>query len=635
MNKFSQLLLFALAVLLWSNPIAARDDRQKASLPGTALTASDLESWLSGFMAASMRAEQLNGAVVVVVKDGKVLMQRGYGYANVASKTTVDPETTMFRPGSISKLFTWTAIMQLVEQRKINLDEDINAYLDFKIDGKDGKPIRVRDLMTHRAGFQELGKSALVYDSSLVLPLDKFVKSYVPPRIFAPGSTPAYSNYGAALAGYIVQRVSGEPFATYVERHIFVPLKMNHSSFRQPLPQSLLRFASTGYDVDAREPKGYEMMSDAPAGSLAASGGDIAKFMISHLQNGRAIMNPSTASLMHNSILRALPRSPGMALGFYEADTNGHRVIAHGGDLDWFHSDLNLFVDDDIGIFFSTNSAGIGAINVRSHLFHEFANRYFPMKSIPPTIALSSARMHAAQVAGSYLTSRRFEMSFVKLGSLFDQLEISGDGDGILSFVRGTETVRLHEIAPYLWESTDQRFRMEAKMVRGRPLFISLSPITIYQPLSFFQSSRFVYPLIAVSLLILLITALSWPAAAGLRRYYGLDRVTTRKQKFAMIGRGFASWLIFIACVAWLILIVPNISSGFSVLDDIQILATQAFSLFAVILSVMAVLTTVSELGDKSLGISRRVLSLIWIAAMIIALWQFYAFDLIKIGSDF
>ena len=149
------------------------------------------------------------GAVVAVVKDGKIVTERGYGYSDVAKRTPVDPKLTLFRPGSVSKLVTWTAVMQLVEQGKIDLDADVNQYLDFKIPAREGKPVTMRNLMQHMAGFEEQAKGIMSEDPKAP-GFEALLKQWVPERVFAPGTTPAYSNYGASLAGYIVQRVSGE-----------------------------------------------------------------------------------------------------------------------------------------------------------------------------------------------------------------------------------------------------------------------------------------------------------------------------------------------------------------------------------------------------------------------------------------
>jgi len=216
------------------------------------LTKADVDAWLDGFMPYAMASGDLPGAVVVVVKDGHVLTERGFGFADRKARKPVDPARTLFRPGSISKLFTWTAVMQQVQAGKIDLDADVNTYLDFKIPPAFGKPITMRNLMTHTAGFEETVKYLITANPKLLKPLDQVLKRWVPDRIYAPGAMPAYSNYGASLAGYIVERVSGEKFEDYIQRHIMAPLGMNHSSFAQPLPANQPRHARTA--ATTREP---------------------------------------------------------------------------------------------------------------------------------------------------------------------------------------------------------------------------------------------------------------------------------------------------------------------------------------------------------------------------------------------
>ena len=196
-----------------------------------ALTREDVSAWLDGFMPYALETGDIAGAVVVVVKDGQVLFQQGYGYSDLEKRTPVDPETTLFRPGSVSKLFTWTAVMQLVEQGKLDLDADVARYIDFQIPARDGKPVTLRQIMTHTAGFEEQIRALIIEDPAKIVPLDQALKHWIPERIHAPGSTPAYSNYATAIAGYIVQRVSGQPFDQYIAQHIFQPLGMQHSSF--------------------------------------------------------------------------------------------------------------------------------------------------------------------------------------------------------------------------------------------------------------------------------------------------------------------------------------------------------------------------------------------------------------------
>src|ERR1700689_5091780 len=120
-----------------------------------ALTAEDFAAFADGLIPYAMERGDVAGIEVVVVKDGQVLFEKGYGFADVKRRKPVDPRTTLFRPGSISKLFTWTSVMQLAAAHKLDLDADINTYLDFKIPPAFGKPITLRNLMTPTPGFEE------------------------------------------------------------------------------------------------------------------------------------------------------------------------------------------------------------------------------------------------------------------------------------------------------------------------------------------------------------------------------------------------------------------------------------------------------------------------------------------------
>ena len=195
-----------------------------------AMTTQDLNAFFGGLIPYAIHRDDIAGAVVVVVKDGKVIFSHGYGYADLAKRTPVIPDQTMFRPGSVSKLFTWTAVMQLVQAGKINLDADVNTYIDFKIPEKFGKPITMRNLMTHTPGWEDVAGDLILQKSSELYPIREYLIKKMPNAIYPPGTVIAYSNYGATLAGYIVQRVSGVPFDQYVANHIFKPLRMAASS---------------------------------------------------------------------------------------------------------------------------------------------------------------------------------------------------------------------------------------------------------------------------------------------------------------------------------------------------------------------------------------------------------------------
>ncbi|HEX4294657.1 MAG TPA: serine hydrolase domain-containing protein [Rhizomicrobium sp.] len=404
-------------------PVAAASTQQ-----AHALTESDLSAWLDGMMPLALGRGDIAGAEVVVVKDGHVLAEKSYGFADVKAGKPVDAAHTLFRPGSISKLFTWTSVMQLVEQKKLDLDADVNTYLDFTVPHTFGKPVTLRDLMTHRPGFEETIKRLFTEDPQRLRPLGAGLKAWVPEEIFAPGSTPAYSNYGATLAGYIVERVSGEKFEDYVAHHIFQPLGMTHSTFVQPLPRALAADMSNGYDRASGEPKKFELIWMSPAGALSTTGDDMSKFMLAYLNGGTGILKPETVRLMHSEIYQRNPPLPGMGLGFYHEDTNGHVVVGHGGDTIAFHSDLHLIPDSRVGLYYSQNSAGKENSGIRGNLFRTFMDRYFPAPAAPAEPTLKSAKTDGALVAGWYDSSRRSESSFFRLGNQQSKVTLNDDG---------------------------------------------------------------------------------------------------------------------------------------------------------------------------------------------------------------
>jgi CubicO group peptidase (beta-lactamase class C family) len=501
------------------NPAAA------PAQPAHDLTETDLSAWLDGMVPLAIGRGDIAGAVVVVVKDGHVLVVKGYGMADVKSGKPVDPARTLFRPGSISKLFTWTAVMQLVEQKKLDLDADVNTYLDFTIPKTHGVPVTLRDLMTHRSGFEETIKRLFAVDPKRMPKLGDGLKAWVPDEIFTPGETPAYSNYGAALAGYIVQRVSGETFEDYVAHHIFNPLGMTHASFVQPLPAALAPDMSSGYDKGSDDAKKFELIWMSPAGGLSASGGDIAKFMLAYLGGGAPILRPETVKLMHSEIYQRNPPLPGIGLGFYHEDTNGHIVVGHAGDTVAFHSDLHLIPDAGVGLFYSQNSVGKENSGIRGPLFRQFMDRYFPAPASPAEPTLASAKTDGALVAGMYESSRRSESSFFRIGN--EDMKVSLNDDGTLSAADfkalNGEPRRWREVKPFVWREVGGPHTLVAKRVDGKVVEIAsdLYPqVWILTPTPFWSSGAWNVPLLIATLAMLLLTVVFWPVKAVLRWRY-------------------------------------------------------------------------------------------------------------------
>jgi CubicO group peptidase (beta-lactamase class C family) len=639
--------IFASAIMAMgpSNAVSAQPVEVAAQPAGVpALSPADLEPWLDGFLPEALNANKVVGASVVVVKDGQVILSKGYGYADVAKQLPIDPNRTTFRPASISKLFVVTALMQQVEAGKVSLDENINTYLDFTIDGKDRAPISVRHLITHTAGFEESLQGKTYSDASRLVPLATFVKQEIPNRIFAPGSTPAYSNYGMALAGYIIERVSGLSFDDYMDRRIFAPLGMTSSSFRQPIPAPLLEASSRGYvDFDSK-PIGTEYINDAPAGSLTATPSDMAKFMIEHLQNEQpgkgVLLKPATAKEMHRTVTRKFPDLNGMALGFYETNRNGHRVIGHSGDLNAFHSDLNLFLDDNVGVFISMNSAGVGATDIRQRLMTLFADRYFPEASSgkqASRIDASTARKHSQEVAGEYTMSRSSTTTFAKIGNLVQSLTLTPQDDGSVTAVLGPISHRLTEVEPYLWQVVGTDVRLQAQKEPDGSWIMALSdysPVLVFIRTAAPNSPAFVKPTVGLSLLILLLTLVAWPVAALVRCRYRVAPDWKEDEALSVRARLVGSIALLVPAILWIFgIILPFV--GGNPPEDSLLTGVQTSTIVGVVVAVGALAVSLIHTARNSRSALRWITSLTWTIAVAFLIFQMYNFNLLDLNTNY
>ena len=506
------------------------------------LTKADLEPFLDALLPAQLVNRDIAGAVVAVVKDGQVLLAKGYGYADFAAKVPVDADKTLFRPGSIAKLFTATAVMQLVEQGKLDLDRDVNEYLDFAIPKTYPEPVTLRRILTHTAGFEETLKNLFVPSAREMRPIRDYLIAAMPERIFPPGTVPSYSNYGLTLAGYIVERTSGEPFEKYVETHIFDPLHMTRSSFAQPLPPTLESLMSRGYLAAAQGPQKFEFVPAAPAGALSATATDMSRFMLALLAegtlDGATILKPETVRAMQARQFELHPSLHAMGLIFIDYSMNGHRIVGHGGDTIYFHSDMILMPDARVGVYVSYNSQGSRPGGGRTEVIRGFLNRYFPDRELsPPTVDLKTAQADGRAVSGVYSGSRRGESTLLKLAAVMGQMAVSSDKDGLLTIENVISPrgglKRWREIGPLLYRDVDGpdtiAFRRDAKG-NVTDLFPS-SPIHLAQRVTGFANKKVLIPLVGVSLGLLLLTLLLWPVAAIIRKRYGRPLFSTSKDR--------------------------------------------------------------------------------------------------------
>lgn len=520
-------------ILIWASTLLCTAIGSAAYLSDV----EELEAFLDGVMASQIYEHNIPGATLAVVKDGEIIVSKGYGFSDLQKRTPVDPEKSLFRPGSVSKLITWTAVMQLVEEGRLDLEVDINNYLDLEIpqelvsSNSTPEAITLKHLLTHTPGFEDRGEGLFVIGEENVKTLPDYLRTYLPARVFPPGEVMAYSNYGSALAGYIVERVSGQSFAEYVEENIFVPLGMENSTFRQPLPEHLAQNMTQAYKFQGGEyyPGDFEFISASPAGALSSTASDMAKFMIAHLQegqfNGIEILKKETVEEMHHQQFTHHPKIPGMAYGFIESVYNGEQALTHGGATLLFFSGLYLLLEHDLG-FFVSYSGGTGM--EMNKIFQAFMDRYFPKEYIPLPEPQPGDREASIKYIGEYHPSRSNFTSFEKVLALFQRIPITISDEGHLIINYFGEPVPFLKIEPGLYQNVTpngtqlvntiaflQEPEEEISLVTGGP--------SIYNRVPWYGSSLLLLGLTVFVLLIMLGTILGWTTAffkKRLRREY-------------------------------------------------------------------------------------------------------------------
>ncbi len=632
------------------SPVLPADEADKAattdvSPAGRAMTAADVEAFLEGIVPLQLAREDIAGATVAIVKDGKLLFAKGYGYADVAAKKPVVADETLFRPGSVSKLFTWTAVMQLHEQGKLDLDRDINEYLDFTIPKAFEKPITLKNVMTHTPGFEEQIKDLFTFEKPSPN-LGDYLKTHIPRRIYPPGTVPAYSNYATTLAGYIVERVSGQPFNDYIDQNIFKPLGMTRSTFAQPLPPELAPLMSKGYARGSDEAKLFESIGPFPAGSMSSTATDLARFMLAHLQEGQLdgaqMLKPETTRLMHSRLFALDDAANGMAYGFYEESSHGRRIIGHGGDTIQFHSDLHLIPESGVGFFVSYNSGGKGETSLRTILWQAFLDRYFP-DTRPEMPTLETAKESSAAVSGNYMISRRSEGSFLHSLAILGEGVVSANDDATISVNFLTDPngklKRWREVAPMTFRDMNGQNSLIFKPDdAGRMQMILPFPFMVGKRVGLWQNSRVILPVAGISLGIMLLTLILWPIAWFTRRHYGGTLDLTRSEWWLRVGVRiiFALNLIF---VIGLIVFIAQVSAGalelFSDSGNSIVMIFQLIGIIGAIGTLIVLYHAFRAWMSSRYRIWGKLQATVFVLACLGFLWFVFAANLLKITSTF
>lgn len=505
---------------------------------GEEADAQRVAEFLDPLVAQELAAAGIPGAVVTVVHGGETVYSRGFGTAVLGRDVPVDPATTLFRVASLSKLFTATAVMQLFEQGKVDLHADVNRYLtEFKLPATYPAPVTLENLLTHTAGFDDrfLGAAARTFDE--MVPLGAYLSRRMPPRVLPPGTVQSYSNHGMALAGHLVEEVSGLPFADYVKKNIFAPLGMDHSDFllvpdgKTPLAQGY------NYYLGAYHPALYDYPLTVPASTLTVTGGDMARFMIAHLRGGAygegRILREETVRLMHARHFAHHPALEGMAYGFEERIEHGQRMLQHTGLIWGFASLVLLMPESDTGLFISSNTDSGRLYSVISA---RFLDHFLPKdaEEKAPAVLPAGAVERIRKACGHYRSNRYCRSTFIKFGVMIPrfvaEINVSpGVREGILAVHwTGGGTWHFQEVAPNLFQgvhlasgvlSPTQRAFLRTDAA-GRVLNLCING-SAYEPIGGHETRGMLTAALGTSLLIMISALLAWPITRRICRRRG------------------------------------------------------------------------------------------------------------------
>lgn len=549
---------------------ASGGDVPTAPSPGQGPTdPAEMEIFLDELFRRQMEENHIAGAAVSVVKDGAVFFTKGYGYADLENGIPVDPEQTIFRIGSVGKMFTWTAVMQLIEQGKLNLDADINTYLDFRIPDTYPQPITLKHLMAHTSGIEDRWLESLVSDASEMVPEREWLIANFPGRVRPPGEAAGYSNYNAMLAGYIVAQVSGESYEQYIQKHIFDPLGMTHSTVQPQMPADLRPFTSKSYTyVDGifqQFPDYLTQSAVLPSGFHQASVTDMARFMIARLEGGSygdastemRILEESTAQEMLTTLYTPDPRLRGTAYGLFDLSDNGQWVLGHLGYAPVMNSELLLLPDQHLGIYVVYNSLGArdgGLADQHIGFQRAFFDHYYPAPAVAPIQPPADFAARADRFVGIYRDANSHSTTPEKAQYLFGALEIRNGDDGTLVVPMGEGLeLRFVEVETLYFRQVDGPFSMffrEDEKGNIVYMFTDILPEWGFRKLDRYETPAFNMVLAQVCLLLFL----SMVPVAVVR--FVRSRRSRSDQKPSSRGAHTADWIILAMSLLYLLFVV-------------------------------------------------------------------------------
>lgn len=618
--KLSKLItLIGLAIGLSATSYAEEERETAVDINNPA----DIQTYVDGLVEPAMEQYHSASGVVAVMKGGEMLFAKGYGYRDIEKQLPVNPETTAFRVGSITKLFAWMSVMQLVEQGKLDLDADVNIYLtNFKIkDTYPGKPVTLRHLLTHTPGFEDgAGGYMITEDANRVIGLAESMAKYQPTRVNEPGKVTSYSNYGTALAGLIVENVSGVPFNDYVKQNIYDVLGMNHSTIDEPLPAELAVDQALAYSSDGEyTPLAYSYITNfGPAGAMTASAYDMAILAKALLNDGaydeRRILQPETLQQMLNENLAATESTGGFGLGFYWRHINNKTMFGHNGATGKYFSDFTMVPEDDLMVFVSFS--GVGGAAIMSSFMQKFYSHFFPadMPAIEPPADFAN---RAAKYEGTYQGWRNNFTQLEGATRWTYDMKVEAMADNTLS-IGGDAYV---EVDSNLFRQVSGRNMVRFEETGGTIDSFVMRGAHHYFKAPFYTTKAFIQPMLIISLLVF--------AAVLLQ---ALIKVWRIKQKPVSEQRNLlASVLVAVTNLAFAGLIIYAMPQGSALFGEAKglLVVTLIFPILAVLAALYHLYQTVRVWqANTGSALSRVSYSVVTLCALFAA-WFYYYWNIL------
>jgi CubicO group peptidase (beta-lactamase class C family) len=628
---------------------AARDDAQGApaiSLPPARLHAggaggavlsdpSSIEPLLDGYVAGAMADQYPPGMMVAVATRDRVFV-KAFGLAD-AEKNVRATNETLFRIASISKTFVWTAVMILVDEGKLDLDADVDSYLKKAKVGQRGmKPVTLRDLMAHRAGFEDA--FGVFFQSGTGRTFEEALARTRPARVAVPGDRTAYSNWGASLAAQIVADVSGMAFDEFVAERLLQPLGMTSTVQHDPAsvggvernPKALDERLASPHKIDAG---GTAVMPHDrldplyAAGAFALDANDAGRWVQFLLNGGLAgdqrPVSPEAFARMRKRAFKDRPFAPDFAHGFMETEIGGAITFGHGGTLSGFISDMTIAPSLGVGVFVVVNGAESPRLPdlVSRFVIEQFARadsfpRAWSMTATPQMIE------KARSAAGAYLPNRRVYSRFEKVAALGSEIRLAAKDDGSLIVTAGGKATRYYPVSDDLWSDRSRDRLFVYRDAAGAPVRIATAMGTMTADrVSFFQSSTAFSAGIGGAALV------SALALLGAWRRQGRDVATTRLGIWLAGGHAAAAllWIAFVVALT-----AASVALSSKTLADFQaegwpptglVIAMIAAHLAALGAAIAAV-GVLPVLAGSGWSIWRKGHYLLFAAAGLFAVWQ-------------